>query len=350
MKKSMLALCLGFLCSAGQGSPVKVIFDTDMYTDFDDVGALACLHALADQRECEILATLTNTRDCYSVAVCEIVNAYYGRPGIPVGCAKEIGKSGAEPVHLRFYEQVVKKYAKWVKHLNSDEAPDANGVYRRLLAAQPDGSVVICSVGFMTNLRRLLETPPDDLSPLDGKALVAQKVKRWVVMACRYPEGKEYNAMTDAESSRYAFEQWPTPVVFTDFEYGRDCFSGRALVESGRQDDPVADVYAGRLPSRAEIKREPAKYLRWCEGLAGHASWDQTAVLIAVRGTEGLFNVSRGTYRMVGTDGANEWAPSEDGPHLRVTEKRAKAEIGQMIDALMCRPPARGAFVSPNRK
>ena len=84
MKKSVLALCLGFLCSAGQGSPVKVIFDTDMYTDFDDVGALACLHALADQRECEILATLTNTRDCYSVAVCEIVNAYYGRPGIPV--------------------------------------------------------------------------------------------------------------------------------------------------------------------------------------------------------------------------------------------------------------------------
>ena len=27
---------------------VKVIFDTDMYTDYDDVGALAMLHALAD--------------------------------------------------------------------------------------------------------------------------------------------------------------------------------------------------------------------------------------------------------------------------------------------------------------
>ena len=35
--------------------PVKVIFDTDMLTDFDDVGALACLHALADAGEAEIL-------------------------------------------------------------------------------------------------------------------------------------------------------------------------------------------------------------------------------------------------------------------------------------------------------
>ena len=42
--------------------PVKVIFDTDMYTDFDDAGALACLHALADADECEILATVANTR------------------------------------------------------------------------------------------------------------------------------------------------------------------------------------------------------------------------------------------------------------------------------------------------
>ena len=28
--------------------PVKVILDTDMLTEFDDVGVLACLHALAD--------------------------------------------------------------------------------------------------------------------------------------------------------------------------------------------------------------------------------------------------------------------------------------------------------------
>ena len=141
--------------------PVKVIFDTDMYTDFDDAGALACLHAMADAGECEVLATVANTRDCMSVAMCEIINAYYGRPDIPVGCSKEIGKSGSGPDHVRRYGATVKKYARWAKHPNSNDAPDANAVYRRVLAAQPDHSVVICSVGFLTNMRRRLETKPE---------------------------------------------------------------------------------------------------------------------------------------------------------------------------------------------
>ena len=316
--------------------PVKVIFDTDMYTDFDDAGALACLHAMADAGECEILATISNTRDCMSVAMCEIINAYYGRPDIPVGCSKNIGKSGTGPEHIKRYGATVKKYAKWVKHLNSNDAPDANTVYRRALAAQPDHSVVICSVGFLTNLRRLLETKPDDFSPLDGKALVAQKVKLWVAMACRYPNGREYNSANDPESSRIALENWPTPVVFTDFEYGRDCFAGRAIAESGRTDSPVADVFAGNIPTREEIRRDSALQLRRSYGMGGRSAWDETAVLIAVRGTDRYFNTVRGTYRMVGNDGENEWAPDENGPHLRVTEKLAKAEVAKIIDELMC--------------
>ena len=337
---------LGAIIAAGESKedaskePVKVIFDTDMYTDFDDAGALACLHAMADADECEILATVATTRDCLSVAMCEIINSYYGRPDIPVGCSKEIGKSGAEPGHLRRYAATVEKYARWVRHGNSNDAPDANIVYRRVLAAQPDSSVVVCSVGFLTNLRRLIETKPDDISPLDGRALVAKKVKLWVAMACRYPDGKEYNSMTDAESSRIAIENWPTPVVFTDFEYGKDCFAGRALAESGKSDSPVADVFAGNIPTREEIRRDSALQLRRHFGMGGRSAWDETAVLIAVRGTEPYFNVERGTYRMVGNDGADEWAPdAENGPHLRVTERMSKAEVGRIIDELMMRQP-----------
>lgn len=39
-------------------SAVKIIFDTDMHTDCDDAGALAVLHALADNWECDILAVI----------------------------------------------------------------------------------------------------------------------------------------------------------------------------------------------------------------------------------------------------------------------------------------------------
>ncbi len=73
--------------------------------------------------------------------------------------------------------------------------------------------------------------------------------------------------------------------------------------------------------------------------MAGRAAWDQSAVLAAVRGTDSYFNAERGTYRMVGNDGANEWAPSADGPHVRITEKVSKAQVGRIIDELMMRQP-----------
>ena len=230
MKK--LSIALAAFCSLASvafgeakkpAEPVKIIFDTDMIQDFDDVGAMACLHALADAGECEILATVSSTRGNASVGVVEILNSFYGRPEIPVGAPKGMGVIGAVPsgktkvdpsaplqsqqrgkISHNIYRKLLADYPGQFRYADADLAPDANEVYRRVLAAQPDGSVVICSVGFLTNLRRLIESKPDDISPLDGKALVAKKVKLWVVMACRYPKGREYNAKHDAESSRIA--------------------------------------------------------------------------------------------------------------------------------------------------
>lgn len=318
MKKVLMTLFVCGLTLLDRADPVKVIFDTDMYTDFDDVGALTCLHAMADAGECEILATMGSTRDCLSVAMCEIVNAYYGRPMIPVGCVKDLGVgTDTSGRHQRLFGATVEKYAKWVKHHNSDDAPDAAEVYRQVLAAQPDKSVVICSVGFLSNLRKLVETDCE---------LVARKVRLWVAMACSYPKGKEYNSMTDWESSKIALERWPTPIVFSDFQYGMDCFAGRAIAESAATDSPVADVFRSNTAD--------------FNGAAGRSAWDETAVLVAVRGVESYFNVHRGRYRMVGAGGEDEWVPDEEnGPHLRLTEKLNKLEVGKIIDELICRKP-----------
>lgn len=352
MKTLLLAVCAAASALALRAEPVRVIFDTDMLTDFDDVGALACLHALADADECEIMATVSCTRGNASVAAIEVINAYYGRPDIPVGAPKGMGVSGggpnnepgkplAEGSHGK-YVKLAKDYAQWVRHWNSDAAPDANDVYRRALAAAPDGSVVVCSVGFLTNLRRLLETKGDAVSPLDGRALVAKKVRRWVAMACSYPRGKEYNSRFDAASSKVALSDWPSPVVFSDWQYGGDLFAGRAVAEKEGPRNPVKDVFAGNIPSRDAIRRDPAGQMRSCFGMGGRAAWDETAVLAAVRGTERYFNVHRGTFRMVGGDGEDEWIPDEEhGRHLRITEKLNKNEVGEIIDELMCRPPKR---------
>ena len=341
--------------------PVKIIFDTDMLTDFDDVGALACLHALADAGECEILATVSCTRGNASTAAIGVINGYYGRSDLPIGCAKEIGvvgshvgakvkvdpasplgeKGGGDGGHYK-YRKLAADYPQWVKYLDSDTAPDANAIYRQALASAPDKSVVICSVGFLTNLRRLLETKPDAISPLDGRSLVAKKVKKWVAMACWYPRGREYNSAWDAQSSRIALENWPTPVVFSDWQYGGDVFAGRAIAEMEGPHNPVKDVFAGNIPSRDEVRADPAQRQKECFGMGGRAAWDETAVLAAVRGEQSYFNVHRGTYRMIGDTGGNVWIPDEEnGSHIRITEKVNKLEVGKIIDELICRPPAK---------
>lgn len=318
------------------GTPVKLILDSDMLTDYDDAGAFAVAHALADSGECEILATLSSTRSNGSVAAMEIINAYYGRSEIPVGSPKGMGIDWQREGHRKFIN-LQKKYPGAFKCPSSDVAPDALKVYRKVLASQSDGSVTICTIGFMTNLRLLLESKPDECSPLDGCKLVAQKVKVWYAMACFYPQGHEYNSDGDVASARYAIVNWPTPIVFCDFQYGRHLYSGRRLVESTSCEGPVKDVFASDMMPREEIT--PCTW----DQANGHPSWDQATVLFAVRGWEPFCNLERGIYEITDDEGYCVWRYNPNETRGRVYEKLRKEEVAGVIDELMCRRPANKA-------
>ena len=53
----LLVIC--FASCNKKAEPVSIIFDTDIAPDYDDVGALAMLHAFADKGEAKILATIS---------------------------------------------------------------------------------------------------------------------------------------------------------------------------------------------------------------------------------------------------------------------------------------------------
>ncbi len=328
----------GFAASAP-----KIVFDTDMVEDYDDVGALAVLHALQDECKCEIIAMATCTRDNASVAAVEIINAFYGRPDIPVGCSKGmgvIGVPGGSPERKghRKFARLAAAYPESVKHPNSNDAPDANVVYRKALAAAPDKSVVFVSVGFATNMRRLLETVGDGFSPLDGRELVAKKVTHWYAMACKYPKGREYNSKWDAESSKIAFEQWPTPIVFSDFDLGRNIYSGRIVAETEyAYRNPVKDIFCWSLPSRELVRSGKC----WDKSEEGHSSWDEVTVFAAIHSADRYFSVEHGTFRMVGDGGRDEWVPDANSPHCRllVGENSSSQEIGSILNELIAREP-----------
>lgn len=324
--KWLVFMCCSVWAFALTAEPVKVIFDTDFYTDYDDVGAIAMLHALADAGECEILATGTCTwgEGNRSVAAVEVLNAYYGRADIPVGSTDHGGIKGAGARGFG----LVERYPAWVRHLDGQTAPKAVDVYRKALEAAPDGSVTVISVGFMNNIADLLRAHRD---------LVAKKVKVWVCMACSHPNGKECNSRHDAKASDYAFRNWPTPIVWTDFQYGRTCYAGRAVAELPSADDnPVRDVFRKMLTPREKVVVGKS----W-DQLAGHPSWDETAVLIAVRGWEPYFNLERGRFEMVGTEGDDRWVSDPSSRSGRVVEKLPKEKVGKIIDELMCRSPGK---------
>ena len=67
----------------------SVIFDTDLDSDVDDVGALAVLHALVNNGEAKILAVIVTSYDMYSPLCADAINTYLRRPDIPIGVNKK---------------------------------------------------------------------------------------------------------------------------------------------------------------------------------------------------------------------------------------------------------------------
>jgi inosine-uridine nucleoside N-ribohydrolase len=325
MKKLLLplfaaALCLS-CCAPADKSP-GLIFDTDMAPDYDDVGALALLHALADAGEVEILATVSSNKCATAVPCIEVINTWFGRPGIPTGAVRgEATDRTTWHSGLRWTEELPKRYPHRTKA--TAESEDALELYRRILADRPDGSVTIVTVGFFTNLKNLLLSPPDKISPLSGKELVARKVKRLVSMAGAFPEGREFNVYVDPAASQLVMKEWPTPVLLSGFEIGSRIFTGKRLVESGIQNSPIIDTYTMCLAQ---------------DNPRGRDSWDQTATLVAVRGPSDYFDVEQGTIT-VNDDGSNTWTKSPDGRHARLVFKMPIEELTAQIEQLMMHQP-----------
>ena len=284
-----------------------------MGPDYDDVGALTMLHAFADSGKAEILATMASNRYELVAPYLDIINTYYGRPNIPVGSPKTHGVNIG--CSQRWTDSLV---AHFPHNINSNsEARDAKTLYRKILASQPDTSVIIVTVGFLTNLNDLLLSIPDSVSSLDGTALVHKKVKRLVAMAGKFPEGWEFNLKEDSTSSKYVFDHWPTAIILSGFEIGEKILTGKRLITSNLK-SPARMAFSIAIPMSEEDKN-------------GRKSWDETAVLTAVKGPSFAFGEVRGTM-IAEPSGYNRWINSEQGNHTYLTFKKSPEELSEIIE------------------
>jgi inosine-uridine nucleoside N-ribohydrolase len=320
-KLLLLFLLVASVCF-GQQKSVNIIFDSDMGPDYDDVGAIAILHALADKGEAKILATVASTRYDGVAGVMNVFNTYFKRPGIPIG----ISKNGLDLRDWQHWsDTLLAKYPHKIK--NNDEVPDAVQVYRKVLASQPEHSVTIVTVGFLTNLSNLLNTNADEFSKLNGKELVARKVKLLVCMAGRFPSGYEFNVMKDAKASQNVYANWPTQIVLSGFEIGEKILAGIPLIHNDAiKNDPVKDVFRISIPMAKEDS-------------LGRKSWDETAVLIAIKGYSQFYTLHHGRMS-VADDGKDTWDDNGNGQAYLVEEADYK-EVEKLINELIQYQPVK---------
>ena len=87
---SMMAASLA-AGSTPAAEPVRLIFDTDICGDCDDVLALGMIHALQSRGACRLLAVTVSVDNDLAAPFVDAVNTFYGRGDIPIGV---VGKGG----------------------------------------------------------------------------------------------------------------------------------------------------------------------------------------------------------------------------------------------------------------
>ena len=303
--------------------PVKnLIIDTDMSGDVDDCGMVAIAHQFANNGEARILATMVNDGDPWTPACLDAINTYYGRPNIPIGVGRNLPVTTTSP----YTQQVAQSFPNRV--IKNPNLPDAVELYRQILAAQPDHSVVIVSTGFLTNISNLLKSGPDRYSSLNGVDLVNQKVSYAAIMGGVYPQSSvpafnfaEFNYTNDPTATLEVVSNFPRPLVFDGFEIGVNILTGSTLVDP--QTNPVALAY--QLYVGAGNNRN---------------SWDPSCVFTAVRGLAGVWKAQTGGSLTITDAKADDlWVSSPVKNQMYLVQYLDPSVVAATLEQLITAPP-----------
>lgn len=335
---SVLFLLSAFIAGSQTFEPnkkaEKIIFDTDMGSDCDDVGALALLHYYADLGKAEILGCIYSSGKVpFGAGIIEAINIWYGRRNIPVGAYQ--GNEVGDPVDKMSAEKLAKDSAAFKNRIiHNSDAMDQTLLTRLILITQKDHSVTYITVGHTKGLYELLVSEPDDVSPLTGAELVAKKIKRWVALGALNANNNEGHFTKDwnfffnetAPYTKYLVENFPRPVFYVDG--GSEVLTGKSL-----KNTPPGNIV--RTAYRDWLWNVEKKTLD-----DQRPSWDLVTVFYAVEGT-GDFLENVGTGRLeFETERGCRWHPGENAipEHYFIMQKPGTNEsfadyLNEMIAA-----------------
>ena len=327
MRSKFLFLLIVFMMCAHacnrQAPAPHYIFDTDLGGDIDDVLALEMLVNYHKAGEIVLDGVTLSKSNPLAVLFTDGYLRWHGLGDeIPVGWVYE-GKSPED-----YYYMIPTLEAEYDGHSLLEPAPDVletvpegYKLMRKILDSSPDASVNVVSVGMYTNLQRLLESEPDEFSPLSGVELVRRKVAGLHLMGGVFAGDPfpETNVITDLEASKAVLGTWPGRITASGFEVGAALRYPHESIENdfgepGSHPLNVAYTHWGAMP-----------YDR--------PSWDLTSVFEAVDGCAGIFEYS--PYGTISVDDAGfvSFEASENGKHRYLILPQGKT--AEAMDAIV---------------
>ena len=312
------------------GEKIRVIFDTDMGADIDDALALAMLYNYMDLGWIDMVAVMSCKDNPYSARYIDIMNIWYGHPDMPIGIVIDGVKHDTSAYARYVVEMKMDEKPVFARSLQDGKKPPvAVSLYRKLLSESPDSSVVIIAVGQSTNLARLLDSEPDEYSPLPGLELVSSKVDYLSMMAGNFRESRpETNIFNDSAAAARVLESWPTEIWFSPFDVGWACpYPGESIRNdfSNVDSHPLVEAYKNY---------QPMPYDR--------PAWDLTSVLFVAERDSSYFTISPPGLVTLGYEPdlkhhvVTHFTSDPQGKHryLSVDEKQARRIRERLIEVV----------------
>ncbi len=264
-----------------------VILDGDFGSSTDDLFALEMLIRYEEQDRCQLLGVIVDREGTENAACVDVMATYFGHPDLPIGLERNGVKNPKVWIDYTSLPRYTDKSGKLLfsRTLSDYNAlPDGWQLYRRMLVAQPDRSVSIISIGFVSSLAQLLQSKGDDISPLSGVELVRRKVKCLYIQGGVFSKANEacYNFGQGISFAQTLISLWPSDVdvIFSPGEVGQ-CVEYRPELV-------ISDI--------SWTDRNPIKqvYLR-CNCNTGQKMWDALPVINAIEGDRNFILSERGT-------------------------------------------------------
>lgn len=315
-------------------SNIKVVLDTDMGSDCDDVGALAMLNEYKNQGKTEIIGVIYSSGVVpYGAGIIDAINRYYGNDKIPIGANYE--SLVGDPVDKMQAEKLSKDTVAFKnKIIRNTDAIEQTKLIRSLLANQPDNSIVYVTIGHTKGLYDLLVSEPDTISQLSGMELTNKKIKKWVALGALKASNQERHYVKDwnfffngtAKYTKFVVENFPKPIYFIDA--GADIMTGKSLINTPNG-NIVRTAYRDWLWN---VEKKTLKDQR--------PSWDLMAVYFAVENPKKYFEIIENGYLEFDIEKGCRWNKTDSPTNQNIVLQKQgyQDEISNYLNKMICKP------------